>query len=117
MEIKPKQATTKGPTEWFSGEVWLDPLVSLPSDPTLTILGQSGKALTSAYQLDPQGSWPIETALDVEWSHAVAPGAKIVLVESVDAFPTNLYAAVNTARYMEYRGPNWLPAGMSYGKD
>ena len=23
--------------------------------------------------------------------------------------------AVKTARYMEYRGPNWLPAGFSYG--
>jgi len=26
--------------------------------------------------------WAVETSLDVEWVHAVAPGAKIVLVEA-----------------------------------
>lgn len=30
-------------------------------------------------------SWAIETALDVEWAHASAPGAKIILVISQDA--------------------------------
>jgi subtilase family serine protease len=29
-------------------------------------------------------SWNIETTLDVEWAHAMAPGAKIVLVTAVD---------------------------------
>ena len=24
MEIKPKQATAKGPAEWFTGDVWID---------------------------------------------------------------------------------------------
>jgi quercetin dioxygenase-like cupin family protein len=26
MEILPKQPSTKGPTEWFSGDVWIDPI-------------------------------------------------------------------------------------------
>ncbi len=26
MEQQPKQPTTKGPAEWFSGDVWIDPV-------------------------------------------------------------------------------------------
>jgi quercetin dioxygenase-like cupin family protein len=26
MEIKPKQPSGKGPAEWFTGEVWIDPI-------------------------------------------------------------------------------------------
>ena len=33
----------------------------------------------------PGGRWDIETTLDVEWAHAVAPGANIALVVGVDA--------------------------------
>jgi subtilase family serine protease len=40
------------------------------------------------------GDWEGEESLDVEWVHALAPGAKIVLVEANDAMPANLYAAV-----------------------
>ena len=38
---------------------------------------------------DPSGAgvsnWEMEEALDVEWAHAIAPGANIVLVESQQA--------------------------------
>src|SRR5512143_3360594 len=27
MPIKPKPATRKGPAEWFTGDVWIDPVV------------------------------------------------------------------------------------------
>ena len=27
--------------------------------------------------------WALETCLDVEWAHAIAPNAKILLVEAV----------------------------------
>ncbi len=39
--------------------------------------------------------WAVETSLDVEWAHAIAPQAKILLVESYDAY--GLYDAVNYA--------------------
>ena len=42
--------------------------------------------------------WAIEMALDVEWAHAVAPGANILLVEAVSASLNDLLAAVNYAR-------------------
>jgi subtilase family serine protease len=37
-----------------------------------------------ATRSDPSGGWELETALDVEWAHAVAPYAKIVLVEAAN---------------------------------
>ena len=41
--------------------------------------------------------WALETALDVEWAHAIAPGAKIVLVEAPSASLSALFGAVSTA--------------------
>src|SRR5262245_16620749 len=37
--------------------------------------------------------WALEIALDVEWAHAIAPKASIILVEAADNSSTNLYAA------------------------
>ena len=42
-------------------------------------------------------NWSIEMALDVEWAHAIAPQAKIVLVEAASNSLSDLLAAVNTA--------------------
>ena len=42
-------------------------------------------------------SWAYEIALDVEWAHAIAPGAKIVLVEAASASYPDLLKAVDTA--------------------
>ena len=41
--------------------------------------------------------WASETSLDVEWSHAMAPGASIVVVVSPDDSLNNLFSAVNYA--------------------
>jgi subtilase family serine protease len=38
--------------------------------------------------------WDLETALDVEWTHAIAPSAKILLVEATTASGANLMKAV-----------------------
>jgi subtilase family serine protease len=43
-------------------------------------------------------SWAKETALDVEWAHAIAPKADILLVEAVSDDFTDLMNAVNYAR-------------------
>jgi hypothetical protein len=42
--------------------------------------------------------WSQEIALDVEWAHAMAPKANIVLVEAASANLNDLLSAVNTAR-------------------
>jgi subtilase family serine protease len=44
--------------------------------------------------------WAGEISLDVEWAHAIAPGANIVLVEAASASLTDLLKAVDTARNM-----------------
>ncbi len=41
--------------------------------------------------------WDLETALDVEWAHAIAPGAKILLVEAKTPGGANLVKAVDYA--------------------
>ena len=38
------------------------------------------------------GNWEEEEALDVEWAHAMAPGASIVLVECQSSGGPDLYA-------------------------
>jgi len=41
--------------------------------------------------------WGQEAALDIEWAHAMAPSAKIVLVEAASNSFANLFAAVDVA--------------------
>jgi subtilase family serine protease len=42
-------------------------------------------------------SWALETTLDVEWAHAIAPNAKILLVEATTPSGANLLKAVDYA--------------------
>jgi subtilase family serine protease len=55
--------------------------------------------------------WALETSLDVEWAHAVAPGASIVLVEASSATLSSLFSAVNYARNQ----PGVSVVSMSWG--
>lgn len=48
--------------------------------------------------------WAQEAALDIEWSHAMAPKAQIVLVEATSNSFTNLYAAVDKATCIVTKG-------------
>jgi subtilase family serine protease len=51
---------------------------------------------TSFPATDP--SWVFETHLDVEWAHAIAPGAKILLVEATTNAFDNMITAEDTAK-------------------
>jgi len=59
------------------------------SDPTLTVYQPQGTPCS-----DPFG-WGLESALDVEWAHVIAPGASIALVEAKSATNGNLFGAWN----------------------
>jgi quercetin dioxygenase-like cupin family protein len=37
MGLQPKMPTMKGPAEWFTGDVWVDPIVQPDGDSTLNI--------------------------------------------------------------------------------
>ncbi len=76
----------------------------LANPPSFTRYVESG-----ASQVNP--GWSLETSLDVEWSHAMAPGANLVLVEARSASLSDLLGAVNFARSL--RGV--VAVSMSWG--
>ena len=91
-----------------------DAQFGLPDPPSFTKLDQNGG--TNYPAVDPDGFWEQETSLDVEWAHAIAPKANLVLIEAasgnVDAVSfTALMTAVNTARNL----PNVSVISMSFG--
>ncbi len=57
------------------------------------------------------GSWNLEEALDIEWAHAMAPNAKIYLVEAASASMSDLDNAVRIAANL----PGVKEVSMSWG--
>lgn len=55
--------------------------------------------------------WALEISLDVQWAHAIAPNAKILLVEARSASLGDLLSAVNYARNQ----PDVVAISMSWG--
>jgi hypothetical protein len=55
--------------------------------------------------------WALEESLDVEWAHAIAPGATLVVVEARSQSRDSLIRAVNSARYT----PGVVAISMSWG--
>jgi hypothetical protein len=72
-------------------------------DPTLAQVDQAGNATNDG--------WAGEETLDVEWAHAIAPGAKIVVVEARSDSFQDMMVAVNTARSL----PGVSVVSMSWG--
>jgi subtilase family serine protease len=54
----------------------------LPDPPKLTVLAPLGPIPPFDSTQADQVNWAFETTLDVEWAHAIAPGAAIVVLES-----------------------------------
>jgi subtilase family serine protease len=79
-----------------------DKAYNLPSPPNLIRMNQNGS--TSSFpRRDYSGGWEMEESLDVEWAHAIAPGASILLVEANSSYTSDLLTAVRTAA--NYSGP------------
>lgn len=64
--------------------------VPLLTNSNFSIVNAKGSATCTATNGCIGGNWQFETTLDVEWAHAIAPGANIVLVLAVDNTFTNL---------------------------
>lgn len=86
------------------------PLAAPPAGCQLVLAypNASGTANNSAPAYD--AGWASEIALDVEWSHAIAPLARIVLLEAASASLGDLLGGVSLANKM---GPGAL--SMSFG--
>jgi subtilase family serine protease len=69
----------------------LVPMNGIGGNPKLTVVTQNRHMTTNA-------GWALETSLDVEWAHAIAPKANILLVEARSASLGDLLGAVDTAR-------------------
>ncbi|MGO9151709.1 S53 family peptidase, partial [Mycobacterium sp.] len=65
--------------------------------PPTTVTRVSESGTTSYPASDPTGGWELEESLDVEWAHAMAPGANILLVEASSTYDSDLLAAVSYA--------------------
>jgi subtilase family serine protease len=76
-------------------------------DPTLQVVNSQGG--TPSGPTD--AGWAVETALDVEWAHAIAPQATILVVEGSAATVTDLATAIDYARHQ----PGVSVISMSFG--
>ena len=80
-----------------------DQAFDLPDPPRLIIANQAGNVTNSG--------WALEESMDVEWAHAIAPGATILVVEAHSQSRQSLITAVNAARYT----PGVVAISMSWG--
>lgn len=87
-----------------------DAAFGLADPPSFKVISQTGST-TNLPATDPTKGWEVEAALDVQWAHALAPGANIVLVEANSASDADLFAAVTTAANL----PGVSVVSMSFG--
>ena len=66
-----------------------DSQFGLPAPPSFTVKNLGGSTSNPG--------WALETSLDVEWAHSIAPDASIVLVEAPSSSLSSLLSAVTTA--------------------
>jgi subtilase family serine protease len=71
-----------------------DKAFGISDPPSLSIISQTGST-TALPATDP--GWALEISLDVEWAHAIAPKANIVVVEANSASLSDLVAGVKYA--------------------
>jgi subtilase family serine protease len=101
-------------------------IVDAYDDPTLVQdlhvfdqkFGLPDPSVSIAKEIDDNGNppradkgWSTETALDVEWAHAIAPGANILLCQATDNNTDNLMFMANYAR----NAPGVSVVSMSFG--
>ncbi|HEY1683674.1 MAG TPA: choice-of-anchor tandem repeat GloVer-containing protein [Tepidisphaeraceae bacterium] len=81
--------------DYFSSVMGL-PQFNANGGPTLNVVNQYGQSTVPDNAT--AGTWDIEESIDVEWAHAIAPKANIVLFEANSSDLADLMQAVDTAR-------------------
>ncbi len=71
----------------------------------------TGNLIVKSYTNTFDAGWALETCLDVEWAHAIAPQAKVLLVEAASTSNVDLLAAVDYATSY----PGVVAVSMSWG--
>jgi subtilase family serine protease len=67
--------------------------------------------LSNGAKVSSSSDWADEIALDTQWAHAIAPAAKIVLIQAKSTSLTDLFAALSVA----VTQPNVVAVSMSWG--
>ena len=80
----------------------------IPAPPSFQKVNQTGGSTLPVFN----ASWSTETCLDVQWAHAIAPGASILLVEARSNATADMLAAVRYAR----SAPGVVAVSMSWGQ-
>ena len=100
------------------------PQLNSTGNGTFKVVNQSGgTTLPGNDPNDRRGSvnnpgWPLEESLDVEWAHAIAPGANIILVEATNNSDANLNAAADwAAKSVANGGGGAAVVSMSFATD
>ena len=89
-----------------------NPSINLPDPPSFLKLDENGG--TNYPAASGTSDWSVEESLNVEWAHAIAPQANIILFEASSASDYDLITtAVNTAR----NWPGVTAVSMSFGRD
>jgi len=94
----------------FSDLATFDSKFGLPAPPNFAVVNQGG---TSATSIAISPMWSGEISRDVEWIHASAPGANILLVEASSASLSDLTAAVTYASHV----PGVSVVSLSWGTE
>ena len=94
----------------------------LPQETSTNVTASTNKVFQVVYgsgakpATDSTGGWELEEALDIEWSHAMAPGAKVILVEAASTSFTDLAAAITVAAsYVDGNGQSTKEVSNSWG--
>ncbi|HZZ42836.1 MAG TPA: SdrD B-like domain-containing protein, partial [Tepidisphaeraceae bacterium] len=90
----PSFVSTGDPNFSISDLARFDTQYGIADPPSFTKINQTGG---TSYPTTDSG-WDGEISLDVEWAHAIAPAANIILVEANSANFSDLMAAVDYAR-------------------
>ncbi len=89
-----------------------DTAFNLPAPPSFVIEGQTGTSqLPSTPAVGSTNDWSLEISLDVEWAHALAPDASILLIEANSSNLSDLFAGATTAA----KTPGVVVVSMSFG--
>lgn len=90
-------------------------MFGLPTEASSTATANSNAVFQVVYASGSQpavdAGWSQEMALDIEWAHAMAPGAKIVLVEAATSNFSDLMHAIDVASAL----PGVTQVSMSWG--
>jgi hypothetical protein len=95
------------------------PQFNVAGGPTFTKLNEYGGAVlppvdpAGQYNGGTAGDWEVEESLDVEWAHAIAPLANIILFEANGSDVPDLLQAAQTAAAT----PGVVVVSMSFGQD